>query len=56
MPVIVALIINPMPYGLVAAAVHGRAVNLNAVAVFTMVQLIIAFAGFAAGRLLTRLR
>ena len=56
MPVLVAVIINPMPYGLVAALVHGRAANLNAVAVFTVIQLIIAFAGFAVGRLLTRLR
>lgn len=56
MPVVVALVINPTPYGLVAAMVHGRGVNLNGVAVFTVIQLLIAFAGFAAGRLLTRLR
>lgn len=56
MPVIVALIINPAPYGLVANLVHGRPVNLNAVALFTVIQLIIAFVGFLAGRLLTRLR
>lgn len=56
MPVLVAVIINPAPYGLVANIIHGRSVNLNAVALFTLIQLIIAFVGFGAGRLLTRLR
>ncbi len=56
MPVLVALIVNPMPYGLVSGLIHAHAVNLNAAAVFTVVQLIIALVGFALGRLLTRLR
>ncbi|MDX7953351.1 hypothetical protein P7D22_19485 [Lichenihabitans sp. Uapishka_5] len=56
MPVLVAVIINPTPYGLVANLIHGRATNLNAVVLFTTIQIIIAFVGFGAGRLLTRLR
>lgn len=56
MPVVVAVIINPAPYGLVASLVHGRSVNLNTAVVFTVVQIIIAFVGFVGGRLLTRLR
>lgn len=56
MPVLVAAIVNPAPYGLVSAVAHSRAVSLNGAAVFTVVQLLIACAGFLVGRLVTRLR
>lgn len=56
MPVAVALIINPEPYGVIADLIHGRHPNLYAGALFTGSQLILAYAGFLIGRLATRIR
>jgi hypothetical protein len=56
MPLVVAIIINPMLYGIAAGLVHGRLPSLNTVALFTLVQILLAYAGFAIGRLAARLR
>jgi hypothetical protein len=56
MPLLVALIINPMPYGLVAGLLHGHGAGLDGAGTYTLVQILIAFAGYAVGRLVTRFR
>lgn len=56
MPIVVALIINPTPYGVVADVVHGRHPNPYTAAIFTVCQLVLAYAGFLIGRLARRFR
>ena len=53
---IVALIINPEPYGLVANLIHGRHVSIYGAAMFTLCQVVLAFAGWLLGRLVKRFR
>lgn len=55
-PIASALIINPEPYTLVAGIVHGRHTSLYTAILFTLCQLVLAFGGFAAARLVKRLR
>ncbi len=55
-PLIVGLIINPMPYALIAGLVHGRHVSLSATVTFTIIQLVLAYAGYLVGRLVARFR
>ena len=56
MPLLVAVIINPMPYGLVAGMLHGHGGSPDGAAAYTAVQILIAYAGYAIGRLATRFR
>ena len=56
LPLVVALIINPMPYGFIAGVAHGHLININAAALFTLDQIIVAYAGYLLGRLITRFR
>ena len=51
-PIAVAFIINPEPYGFVAGLIHGRHESLYPAAIFTLSQLVLAFAGFLVGRML----
>lgn len=56
MPLLVAVIINPTVFGLVGSIVHGHGASLDGVATYTTVQLLIAYAGYLVGRLITRFR
>jgi hypothetical protein len=56
MPLLVAVIINPEPYGLVYGVLHGHGVSLNGPATYTAVQIVIAYAGYALGRVGQRFR
>lgn len=56
MPLLVAVIINPTPYALVADVFHGRHVGIHAAASFTLDQIVVAYAGYAIGRIFARFR
>ena len=55
-PVIAALLINPLLLGLLGGLMHGHHLGLNSVAVFTVYQVGVAYLGFLAARIVTRLR
>lgn len=55
-PIVAALVINPEPFGLLAGLIHSRHVSLSTALVFTLCQVVLAFGGFAAARLVKRLR
>ena len=56
MPVVVGLIINPMPYALVAGLLHGRHVGLESSLIFTGLQLVLSYCGYGLGRVAARFR
>jgi hypothetical protein len=55
-PIVAALVINPEPFGLVSGLVHSRHVSLTAALMFTLCQVVLAFAGFGAARFIQRFR
>ena len=55
-PLVAALVINPEPFGLLAGLMHSRHVSLYTAIVFTLCQAVLAFGGFAAARLVRKLR
>lgn len=55
-PIVAAVVINPEPFGLLTGLLHSRHVSLYAALVFTLCQIVLAFGGFGAARLVRRLR
>ena len=56
MPIVVALIIDPLLYNSVAGLFHGRHIALSTVGVFTAFQIGVAYVAYFAGRLVSRFR
>ncbi|MCW6509464.1 hypothetical protein [Lichenifustis flavocetrariae] len=56
MPVVVALVIDPLLYGWVAGLLHGRIGGVEGLGLFTLTQIVVGYGGYAVGRLIARLR
>ena len=55
-PLVVAVIINPMPFAIVSNLIHGRQVGVEPAALFTLVQIVLAYCGYLLGRVVARFR
>ena len=56
MPAAMALIINPTLYGLISGLIRRPSIGLDGVLSLTLYQVIVAYLGYFAGRLVKRFR